>query len=99
MSHIQIKNLTKKFDAGSGRLTVVDNISFDVMDGEFVCLLGPSGSGKSVTLNCIAGLLDATHGEIKVGGMPVSEKKPDPGFISPKQPMITWRTVEETLTT
>jgi ABC-type sugar transport system ATPase subunit len=56
MSHIKITNLTKKFDTGTGPLTVVDDISFEVKDGEFVCLLGPSGSGKSVTLNCIAGL-------------------------------------------
>jgi ABC-type nitrate/sulfonate/bicarbonate transport system ATPase subunit len=97
MSHIQINNLTKKFDTGSGPLTVVDNISFDVMDGEFVCLLGPSGSGKSVTLNCIAGLLDATHGEIKVGGMPVSEKKPHYGYIFQQSRMMPWRTVEENL--
>jgi ABC-type nitrate/sulfonate/bicarbonate transport system ATPase subunit len=97
MSSIEISNLVKVFDTGTGPLKVVDDISFNVGEGEFVCLLGPSGSGKSVTLNCIAGLLDATHGQIKVDGIPVSEKKPHYGYIFQQPRLMPWRTVEENL--
>ncbi|MDB5990119.1 MAG: transporter family protein [Herbaspirillum sp.] len=97
MSHIEINHLTKKFDTGSGPLTVIDDISFNVAEGEFICLLGPSGSGKSVTLNCIAGLLEASRGEIKVDGISVAEKKPHYGYIFQQPRLMPWRTVEENL--
>lgn len=97
MSNIDIKNLVKVFDTGTGPLKVVDDISFKVEEGEFVCLLGPSGSGKSVTLNCIAGLLDATSGDIKVDGVSVSEKKPHYGYIFQQPRLLPWRTIEENL--
>ena len=59
-----MKNLVKKF----GDLTAVNGISFEVEDGEFLCLLGPSGAGKTTTLRCIAGLENPDEGEIYVGG-------------------------------
>lgn len=97
MSNIEVKNLVKSFHTRSGPLKVVDDISFNVEDSEFICLLGPSGSGKSVTLNCIAGLLEATDGEVKVDGVPVQEKKPNYGYIFQQARMLPWRTVEENL--
>ena len=97
MSSIEIKRLTKTFDTPSGPLMVVDDVSFGVEDGEFVCLLGPSGSGKSVTLNCIAGLLKETTGEVKVGGVPVGQKKPHYGYVFQQPRLMPWRTVEENL--
>jgi ABC-type nitrate/sulfonate/bicarbonate transport system ATPase subunit len=97
MSNIEIRNLVKVFDTGTGPLKVVDDVSFNVDEGEFVCLLGPSGSGKSVTLNCIAGLLDATFGDIKVDGISVADKKPHYGYIFQQPRLLPWRTVEENL--
>ena len=97
MSNIDVKHLTKVFDTASGPLTVVDDVSFKVDEGEFVCLLGPSGSGKSVTLNCISGLLDATAGEVKVDGISVRERKPNYGYIFQQPRLMPWRTIEENL--
>ncbi|MDB5775430.1 MAG: transporter family protein [Herbaspirillum sp.] len=97
MSNIEVMRLTKVFDTGGGPLTVVDDVSFNVSEGEFVCLLGPSGSGKSVTLNCIAGLLNATGGEVKVDGISVRERKPNYGYIFQQPRLLPWRTVEENL--
>jgi ABC-type nitrate/sulfonate/bicarbonate transport system ATPase subunit len=97
MSHIDVKHLTKVFDTNGGPLTVVDDVSFKVGEGEFVCLLGPSGSGKSVTLNCIAGLLDATAGDVAVDGVSVRERKPNYGYIFQQPRLMPWRTVEENL--
>ncbi|PUA19673.1 ABC transporter ATP-binding protein [Glaciimonas sp. PCH181] len=97
MSSIQVSNLTKEFESAGRALKVVDDVSFHVDDGEFICLLGPSGSGKSVTLNCIAGLLDATAGEIKVDGVSVRDRKPNYGYVFQQSRMLPWRTVRENL--
>ncbi len=54
--------ITKRF----GKTTVLDDFRLDIAGGEFVTLLGPSGCGKTTALNCIAGLIDVTAGEIKI---------------------------------
>lgn len=67
---IEVKNITKKY----GDFTAVDNISFEVKDGEIVGLLGPNGAGKSTTMNMITGFIEMTEGEIKVNGYDISKK-------------------------
>lgn len=62
---IQVNNLVKKY----GKLTAVNNISFDVQKGEIFGLLGENGAGKTTTLEIIEGLRKATSGEVKVLGM------------------------------
>ena len=59
---ISVKNLTKKYK----NLTAIDNLSFDVYEGEILGLLGPNGSGKSTTINCLLSLLNYEHGIIKI---------------------------------
>jgi len=63
VSKLIIKNLTKKFS----EVTAVDNLSLEVIDGEFVTLLGPSGCGKTTTLRAIAGFCFPDEGEIFFG--------------------------------
>lgn len=67
---IEVKNVTKKY----GKFVAVDNISFDVKDGEILGLLGPNGAGKSTTMNMITGFIEATDGEICVNGYDISKK-------------------------
>ena len=67
---IKVKNLTKKYK----ELNAVDNLSFDVYEGEILGLLGPNGSGKSTTINSILSLLNYSKGSIKIFG---KEMKPD----------------------
>lgn len=97
MSSIVVSNLTKVFQTTAEPLKILDNVSFTVNEGEFVCLLGPSGSGKSVTLNCIAGLLDMTDGNISVDGVPIRQKQPHYGYVFQQPRMLPWRTVKENL--
>ena len=68
---IQVRNISKRF----GKVTVVDDVSFDVKDGDVVGLLGPSGCGKTTILRCIAGLEDIDAGEIMLGGKIASSKE------------------------
>src|SRR4029434_5252111 len=60
---IQLSNLTKSF----GHATVVDDLSLEIDDGEFVVLLGPSGCGKTTTLRMLAGLESVTSGDLYIG--------------------------------
>ena len=67
---IEVKNLTKKYK----ELKAVDDLSFEVYEGEILGLLGPNGSGKSTTINCLLSLLNYSNGSIKIFG---KEMKPD----------------------
>ena len=67
---IEVKDLTKKYK----ELKAVDNLSFNVKEGEILGLLGPNGSGKSTTIDCILSLLNFKKGSIKIFG---KEMKPD----------------------
>lgn len=58
---IQVEGITKRY----GAMTAVDNVSFDVGQGEFVSLLGPSGCGKTTTLRMIAGFVDPSGGLLR----------------------------------
>jgi multiple sugar transport system ATP-binding protein len=66
---IQFKNVFKKF----GETNVVDDLSLEIDDGEFVVLLGPSGCGKTTTLRMLAGLESVTSGDIYVGAERVND--------------------------
>lgn len=70
---LRVSNLTKDF----GGLRAVDDISFEVADGEFVGLIGPNGCGKTTTFNCISGLLERTEGLIEIYGKETSGMRPD----------------------
>ena len=72
MADLAIRNLVKRYD----KTEVLHGISLDVADGEFVVFVGPSGCGKSTTLRLIAGLEDATGGEIVIGGRVVNNLEP-----------------------
>ena len=65
---IEVKNLTKEYK----QLKAIENLSFDVYEGEILGLLGPNGSGKSTTINCILGLLNYNKGNIKIFGEDMS---------------------------
>src|SRR3954463_13986372 len=64
MSRLRLERLSRRY----GDFLAVDEVSFDVADGEFVTLLGPSGCGKTTTLRCIAGLDTPSSGSIAING-------------------------------
>lgn len=68
---IRVKNLTKKF----GKLIAVNNISFEVMEGEIFGFLGPNGAGKTTTINIICTLLNKTSGEVTLCKRDVSKQR------------------------
>lgn len=69
---VEIRNLFKSYRRGDQTIPVLQDITFDIGDGEFLALMGPSGSGKSTLLNLIAGIDEPDSGLIKVGGTDIT---------------------------
>ena len=69
---LEIKGLAKTYGSGNGATVAIADISLGIEDREFVCIVGPSGGGKTTLLKCVAGLLKPTSGEIVLRGKPVT---------------------------
>ena len=70
---VEIRDLKKSYRRGEHVVPVLENITFDIQQGEFVALMGPSGSGKSTLLNLIAGIDKVDSGSIRVGSIEITE--------------------------
>ena len=92
---LHIENITKEFPLKNDRLAVVDKISLDVYDNEFLVLLGPGHCGKSVFLNILAGLEQPTGGTMELDGKPVTGTDPRIGMVFQKWSLLPWKTVME----
>ena len=95
---IEVKNVTKKY----GSTIAVDDVSFEVKDGEVVGFLGPNGAGKSTTMNMITGFIEPTMGQIIVNGNDISKRpkkaKLQIGYMPEGVPLYTDLTVKEFVT-
>lgn len=94
---IEVKNLTKKY----GNHKAVDNISFEVHEGEILGFLGPNGAGKSTTMNILTGYLSATNGTVSINGHDIleepNEAKANIGYLPEQPPLYPDMTVREYL--
>jgi NitT/TauT family transport system ATP-binding protein len=80
-----------------GRLRVVDDVSYDIRDGEFVSVIGPSGCGKTTMLNIAAGFVQPTSGEVRLDGKPITSPGPDRGVIFQEYGVFPWLTVKQNI--
>jgi len=78
---VRLTAVSKAYQTGRTELLAVDQVSFSVRDGEFVCIIGASGCGKSTLLNLIAGLDSPTAGQIDVGGRKVGLMFQEPALF------------------
>ena len=92
---IKVQNVTKKYN----KFLAVDNINFEIADGEVVGFLGPNGAGKSTTMNMITGFIEPTSGEIIVNGYDINQKskqaKRQIGYMPENVPLYLELTVKE----
>jgi len=95
--HIQIRNVSKVFRAGTREVVALQGINLDIQRSEFVCLLGPSGCGKSTLLNAIAGFSPPTAGSILIDGKPVVGPGPERGMVFQEYALFPWMTVEKNI--
>ena len=91
---ISVQNLTKVFD---DELLVLDNISFDINKGDLVCIVGPTGCGKTTFFNLLVKLIEPTEGRILIDGEPADPKKHDISFVFQEPSTFPWLTVEENI--
>ena len=86
---IKARGLSKYY----GRLHVLDRISFDASEGEFISIIGPSGCGKTTLLKIIGGLISSIKGEITIRDNPagLALKRRDIGFVFQNPNLLPWR--------
>lgn len=92
---MEIKNISKTFYNKDGYFTAIEDVSFDVYDGEFLVLLGPGRSGKTVLLNILAGLESKTSGSIIYDGKEINGVNPEVGMVFQKTALMPFKTVME----
>jgi len=74
---IEVKDLTKRF----GELLVLDKINFQVAQGEFLAIVGPTGCGKTTFLNCLSKLIQTSAGDIFIDGQVANPRQHNISFV------------------
>jgi NitT/TauT family transport system ATP-binding protein len=92
---LEVQGLAKTYTGRQGEVAALTPTSFVVEGGEFVSLLGPSGCGKSTTLSIVAGLEEASAGEVFLDGARVTGPGPERGMVFQSYTLFPWLTVEE----
>ncbi len=90
---VKVNNLTKSF----GDLLVLDDVSFNIKKGEFLCVVGPTGCGKTTFLNLLTKIKPQTSGEILIDGEPADPKKHNISFVFQEPSAFPWLTTEENI--
>ncbi|HBV98890.1 MAG: ABC transporter [Peptococcaceae bacterium BICA1-7] len=90
---VTVNGLTKKF----GELLVLNDISFKVYEGELLCIVGPTGCGKTTFLNLLSRLIPPTKGNILIDGKDADPKKHNLSFVFQEPSCMPWRTVKENI--
>ena len=92
---IKVENVTKQY----GKFVAVDNISFEIQEGEIVGFLGPNGAGKTTTMSMITGFIEPTKGYVEINGYNVSKKpkkaKKEIGYMPETTPLYNELTPRE----
>ena len=90
---LQLKSVSKTFYSRNQEVTALEDISFEVAEGEFLCIIGPSGCGKSTLLNIIAGLEKPDRGEVLIDGKIINRPGPDRVVMFQDDALFPWLNV------
>jgi NitT/TauT family transport system ATP-binding protein len=90
---VEVKNLTKRF----GDLLVLDNLSFNIRKNEFVCVVGPTGCGKTTFLNCLTRIYMPSSGDLYIDGVPANPRKHNISFVFQEPSALPWLSVEDNI--
>ena len=92
-SILELKNISKKYQAKQGEVLALQNINLRVKKGEFISIIGPSGCGKSTLLSIISGLEEKSTGEIYIEGKRIEKTSDEIGYMLQKDCLLEWRTI------
>lgn len=90
---LELESVSYAYHSLSGETPALNNISFDVKEGEFIAIVGPSGCGKSTLLSLIAGLISPELGDIKINGTNVSNARASIGYMLQRDHLFEWRSI------
>jgi len=90
---VSVTDLTKCYD----ELLVLDDINFEIYEGEMLCIVGPTGCGKTTFLNTLARFIPATMGDILVDGVPSDPRRHNIAFVFQEISSIPWLSVEDNI--
>lgn len=94
---VRFDRVSVEFPTTSGPLKVVDDVSFEIRNGEFVSIIGPSGCGKTTMMNILAGFVEPTAGSVLLDGARIRGPGPERGVIFQEYGVFPWLTVEENI--
>lgn len=92
---LALKNVSKSFGSGKGSTEVLRSVDLEILEGEFVAIVGFSGSGKSTLVNLLAGLLNPDRGEVVFRGKLNPEPGPERGVVFQNYSLLPWLSVYE----
>jgi len=94
---IRFDRVSVDFPTASGPMRVVDDVSFEIRNGEFVSIIGPSGCGKTTMMSMVAGFLKPSRGQVTLDGKPIAGPGPERGVIFQEYGVFPWLTVEQNI--
>jgi len=94
---IRFDGVSVDFPTSHGTMRVLDDVSFDIRNGEFVSIIGPSGCGKTTMMNIVGGFVAPTQGKVLLDGKPVAAPGPDRGVIFQEYGVFPWLTVRQNI--
>ena len=94
---IAFDHVSVSFPTASGRLPVIDDVTCNIHDREFVSIIGPSGCGKTTMLNMVAGFVQPNAGKVLLDGKPVLGPGPDRGVMFQEYGVFPWLSVKENI--
>ena len=97
MTLLEVKNVAKGFGPKSKRTEVLEDITLEVEQGEFLAIVGYSGAGKTTLMSLLAGLVKPDSGSIKLHGKPMEGPGPDRGIVFQNYSLLPWLTVYDNI--
>lgn len=95
--YLSVKNLSKNFTVDKAEVNILNNISLDIEEGEFVSIVGHSGCGKSTLLKIIAGLVSYSEGTVTLKGQEIRQPGIERGMVFQEHRLLPWLTINENI--